>query len=90
MPSRRRRRRIHTSDKVRTSPTQRMCTLKEQFKSEEEAQVEVDRIKRRVVYINGVGPRGELGAYRCRRCPYWHIGHSRPADSGGPRARPLS
>jgi len=37
----------------------------------------------RIVYIGGVGPRGRLEAYPCRRCGDWHIGHSWPDLEGG-------
>ena len=73
--SRRRQRRRRAYDLL---PAQKMCTLKERYRSGADAQAVVDLMRRKVVYIGGVGPRGELQTYQCRRCDYWHIGHGRP------------
>ena len=59
------------------SRTQRECTRKRKFPDEESAMAAVAEVQSRIVMINGVGPKGRLGAYRCLRCDKWHLGHSR-------------
>ena len=62
------------------SSEQHQCTGKRKFPDEEEALAAIAEIRSRIVMINGVGPKGKLGAYRCLRCDSWHLGHSRYRD----------
>ena len=79
----RRRRRRHRNILRRTMrPVQVGCTTKQRFHDEAEGQVEIDRIESRVVYIGGKSPWGRLGVYHCRRCSYFHIGHSKEDHNG--------
>ena len=59
------------------SRTHRHCTGKRKFPDEETARAAIAEIQSRIVMINGVGPKGRLGTYRCLRCGSWHLGNSR-------------
>ena len=66
---------------VRNKPRQRKrryrpvvdrgCSKKKAHKTQAEAQVVVDQIKARRVFILGLGA---PSTYRCGRCGYWHLG----------------
>ena len=49
----------------------RGCSKKKAHKTQAEAQVVVDQIKARRVFILGLGA---PSTYRCGRCGYWHLG----------------
>ena len=49
----------------------RGCSKKKAHKTQAEAQVVVDQIKARRVFILGLGA---PSTYRCGRCDYWHLG----------------
>ena len=49
----------------------RGCSKKKAHKTQAEAQVVVDQIKARRVFILGLGA---PSTYRCGRCGYWHHG----------------
>ena len=51
----------------------RGCSSKQAFKSQAQAQAQVDAILQRRVYILGIGA---PMAYQCSRCGYWHHGRT--------------
>ena len=52
------------------------CSKKRKHRTFSEAQAAMQEYAARVVYILGRGPTGFPNVYRCRRCDYFHWGHS--------------
>ena len=55
---------------------QRRCTAKRKFDTEADGQVALEVMMQRNVYIKGATPMGYPAVYHCRRCSFFHIGHS--------------
>ena len=68
----RRAKKLRQRGKSRYRPAaDRSCSNKRAHKTQAEAQVVVDQIVKRRVFILGLGA---PSAYRCGRCDYWHLG----------------
>ena len=58
---------------------QRSCMSKARFESRREA---------RSLARNGRRSNGQLDAYHCQNCSYWHLGHNRSPKSRRAKSRP--
>ena len=63
--------------KWRADNPSRACSGKVKHKTEEDAKESMESAVAKVVYIGGVGINGIPRVYQCRRCNFWHWGHSR-------------
>ena len=60
------------------------CSKKVKHLTAARAQAAMEAYQAQVVYILGMSPMGWPSVYQCRRCGYWHWGHSWSNEAPAP------